>query len=431
MQIPTHVETLVVGAGHAGLVMGWFLGQAGRDHLIVDRRSSPGGSWSDLWDSFRLVTPNWTASFPDAQYDGGSPDGFMPRDEIHARVAGYAAIVGSPIAAGTDVRRLAARDDGGFRLETDQGIVTADQVIAAGGSYGMANVPAPSAGLPADVLQLHAQAYREPSSLPPGAVLIVGSGQTGAQLAEELMQAGRQVYLSVGRSGRVPRRYRGRDIFRWLAAMALHGDEVGVRLPSAEQLPDPAMRLAGSPQLSGQDGGHDVDLHQLSLDGLTLLGRIEGADGHRIGLADDLVRNVAGADQAFERGIRPLIDTFVERAGIDAPPDERDPAGRVESGPTEVDLHASGISVVLWATGYRPDLGWIDLPILDAQGYPRHRRGVSEVAGLYFLGLHWQHTLASATLFGPTLDGAYLAEHMGLQVSPDALTPSRVAARLV
>jgi putative flavoprotein involved in K+ transport len=419
MNLPTKIETVVIGAGHAGLTMSWFLREAGRDHIVLERRANLGGGWQDRWDGFRLVSPNWTATFPGNPYDGPDPDGFMTREEITRRVAGYADKLGAPVAVETEVRRLTTRNSG-FRLETSRGVIDADKVIVAAGSFHTPRIPAINADLPARVTQIHSHAYRNESLLPPGAVLLVGSGQSGVQIAEELAEAGRRIYLSVGTAGRVPRRYRGRDIFRWLAALAMRGEEHGVPFPTVDTLPDPRMRSAGNPQLSGHHGGHEVNLRRMASEGTTLVGRIERVDGQRLHLASDLSTNLARSDRFFEERFQPLIDRFIDRAGIDAPPDDRQPFAFEPPELTDVDLDDAGISTVIWTTGYRLDYGWIDLPILDDQGFPRQHRGVSDVPGLYFVGLLWQHTQASATLFGPNLDGRYIAERMGLPIPEEA-----------
>jgi putative flavoprotein involved in K+ transport len=411
-RMPTHVESVIVGAGHAGLTMSSFLARAGREHVLLERRSTLGGGWQDRWDAFRLVTPNWAATFPGFAYDGADPDGFMPRDDIAGRVAAYADRIAAPVVLDAGVERLSARADGGFRLETTQGSVEADQVVVASGTYAVPFMPAIADELPSRVLQMHSHAYRNEASLPPGAVLVVGSAQTGVQIAEELGEAGRVVFISVGSSARFPRRYRGRDIFGWLGEIARRGGEHGVRMPTVDDLPNPRMRFMGSPQLSGHHGGHDVDLRRMAATGTTLLGRIQKVSGERLELTQDLEANLVGVDRFFEQQIRPVIDAYIERVEPNAPPDDRNRFAFEPPQPSELDLAAAGISTVIWATGYRPGFSWIDLPIFDEQGFPRHRRGVSEVSGLSFLGLHWQHTVASATLFGPSIDGAYLVEHM-------------------
>ena len=420
MGLPPRIETVVIGAGQAGLTMSWYLREAGREHLLVDRRSTLGGGWQDRWDSFRLVTPNWTASFPGDAFAGPDPDAFMPRDAIAARVAGYARAIDAPVHLETAVERLSARPGGGFRLEMSGGSIDAERVVVAAGSFHTPRIPAIASELPARLTQLHSHHYRSESSLPPGGVLVVGSGQSGVQIAEELVDAGRAVHLSVGTAGRVPRRYRGRDLFRWLYGLSTHGEAVGVSLPTVDALPDPRMRLMGNPHLSGHGGGHDTNLRQFAANGMTLLGRIEAVSGERLSIASDLSANLARADAFFGKRFRDLCDRFIDRSGIDAPPDDRVPFEFEPPEPRELDLAAHGISSVIWTTGYRLDYGWLDLPILDEQGFPQQRRGVSDVPGLYFLGLLWLRNQLSATLMGPATDARHLAATMGLPpVDPD------------
>ena len=410
-------DVAVIGAGHAGLTMSWYLQQAGVEHVVLERRDRLGGGWQDRWDAFRLVSPNWTSSFPGDPYRGPDPDAFMSRAEITARVAGYAERIGAPVRLGVHVRHLST-DGASFRLETTDGVLRARTVVSAAGSFHRPHIPDIAHGLPARLVQVHTHAYRNPESLPAGGVLVVGSGQSGVQIAQELRDAGRDVYLSVGSSGWAPRRYRGVDFFYWLGMVAIFGEAVGAPLPTVETLADPRMRLMANPQLSGHGGGHDVDLRRMAADGLHLVGRIESVDGERLELRADLVAKLAEADAYFDRRWRRLFDDFIIMAGIDAPPGvvERSPQQPPE--PTELDLAKAGISSVVWTTGYRPDFGWIDLPITDELGFPRQRRGVSDVPGLYFLGLLWQHTQASATLRGPGLDARHLIEHMGMTPPP-------------
>jgi putative flavoprotein involved in K+ transport len=416
--LPQRVHTVVIGAGQAGLTMSWHLQRAGREHVLLERHATLGGGWRDRWDEFRLVTPNWTVSFPGMPYDGADPDGFMPRDEIRGRVARYAEAIAAPVVLEARVEGLRSLGDGGFALATSQGPLVAREVIVATGGFHVPHVPDLAAGLSSRVHSLHAHAYRRESDLPPGAVLIVGSGQTGVQLTEELREAGRAVFLCVSAAGRVPRRYRGRDIFGWLWDMADRGEDVGAALPSVAMLPDPRRRLAGNPALSGHRGGHETDLRAIGAEGTTLLGRLEAIEGHRIRLGPDLPANLDVADAFFGERFRPPIDAFIAATGVDAPPAEPrlvnpyDPE-RVQ----ELDLDAAGISTVIWTTGYRPDLRWIDMPVTDGMGLPRQVRGVSEVPGLYFLGSLWLHDQTSATLIGLQRDARVLARRMGL--APD------------
>ena len=410
--LPNDVDVLVVGAGHAGLAMSGYLGQAGREHLVIERRDRLGGGWQDRWDEFRLVTPNWTSSFPGWAYDGADPDGFMSRDEITARVARYADVVGAPVALATEMQRLTPIDGAGFLATTDRGELLARQVVVATGSYHTPRVPQVTRQVSDRVTQLHSHEYRNDAALPPGAVLVVGSGQTGLQLAEELFAAGRRVYISVGSAGRVPRRYRGRDIFGWLVDIIRDGAAHGVTLPTADQLPDPRRRFNPMPALSGHGGGHDTNLRQYAADGMTLAGRLTGADGELLTFADDLMLSLERADRFFDERFRAVIDTYIERAAIEAPPADSVAVDYQPRGLIELNLLHEEISTVIWATGYALDYGWIEALILDELGYPRNVRGVTIVSGLYFLGLLWQHSQASASLVGPELDGPYLAEMM-------------------
>ena len=412
--LPQRVDTVVIGAGQAGLTISWHLQRGSRDHVVLDRRTTLGGGWQDRWDAFRLVGPNWTASFPDDPYDGNEPDGYMTRDEIAARVAGYADRIGAPVHLGVDVRRLTPRE-GGLRLETSEGPLDVRQAIVATGGFHTPHVPAVAGALPARVHSLHSHDYRRPGDLPPGGVLVVGSGQTGVQLVEELRAAGRQTWLCVSSAGRVPRRYRGRDIFWWLWQLAERGDEVGVRLPRPADLPHLGRRIAGNPALSGHGGGHETDARALGRDGTTLLGRLLAVEGERIRLADDLEANLDLADRFFDERFRAACDRFAAAAGIDAP--APDPPLRTEYHPPiveELDLAEAGIGTVLWTTGYRQQLGWIEPSITDEWGLARQEGGVADTPGLFFIGSLWQVDQTSATLFGMPRDARILAARLGI-----------------
>jgi putative flavoprotein involved in K+ transport len=363
------------------------------------------------------VTPNWMSSFPGWAYDGGDADGFMGRDEIAARVARYAEVIGAPVALGTEVERLAPEAVGGFRVATNRGELSARQVVVATGSYHRPRLPAWAQSISGRVAQLHSHDYRNQAALPEGAVVVVGSGQTGLQLAEELFEAGRRVYIAVGSAGRVPRRYRGRDIFAWLTEIIRHGAEKGVTLPTADQLPDPRRRFNPMPALTGRNGGHDTNLRQYAADGMRLAGHLTGADGELLSFAGDLTESLEHADGFFEERFRGVIDSYIERAAIEAPPADHVAVDHQPEELTELNLRKAGISTLIWATGYDLGFGWIDAPILDELGYPRNVRGASTVPGLYFLGLVWQHSQASASLIGPELEGPHLVEVMGREAA--------------
>jgi putative flavoprotein involved in K+ transport len=413
--LPTDVDVLVVGAGHAGLAMSGYLSQADREHLVIDRRDTLGGGWQDRWDEFRLVTPNWTSSFPGWAYDGADPDGFMSRDEIATRVACYADVIGAPVALGTDMLRLTPIDGAGFLAATGRGELLARQVVVATGSYHTPRVPLLARHVSHRVLQLHSHEYRNAATLPAGAVLVVGSGQTGLQLAEELSAAGRRVYVSVGSAGRIPRRYRGRDIFSWMLDVIERGPTVDVTLPTAEQLPDGRRKFSAMPALSGHDGGHDTNLRRYAAAGMSLAGRLVGAEGEQLTFGGDLAHNLDHADRFFDERFRTTIDTYIDRAAIEVPSADDITVDYQPEELTELDLERQGISTIIWATGYGLDYGWIEAPLLDEFGYPHNTRGVAAIPGLFFLGLLWQHSQASASLVGPGLDGPYLLEMMNRQ----------------
>jgi putative flavoprotein involved in K+ transport len=335
----------------------------------------------------------------------------MPRDEIIDHWRAYAAAIVAPVELDTAVTRLRPRDDGrpGFLLDTTRGAFDAREVIVAAGGFQTPRIPAAAAGFAARIGQVHSHHYRRPEDLPPGAILVVGSGQSGVQLAEELQAAGRTVFLSVGHCGRVPRRYRDRDIFWWLRTLCVDTETVGVALPTVDRLPDPRMRFACNPHLSGHGGGHETNLRRFAADGMRLVGRFEAADGERARFAPDLAANLSFADSFFGERIRGLCETYLERTGLDLPPQVEEPIELEPPEVTELDLAAEGISTVLWTSGYRLAFDWIELPIFEESGMPIHERGVTAVPGLTFIGLPWQRGMGSANLIAVVQDAEYLA----------------------
>ncbi len=401
------IETLIIGGGQAGLATSYWLKDQGRENLVLDRADRPGHAWRQRWDSFALATPNWTFRLPGAEYRGDDRDGFMPRDEIVACFERYAVESRLPVRFGvevTAVEALAARP--GFLVRTQGMEYETRNVVVATGLYQRAKIPAFAAGLPAGVLQLASEQYRNPAALPPGAVLVVGSGQSGCQIAEELRKAGRRTFLSVGSAGRVPRRYRGKDTYEWLAL-------AGFFDRSPDKLPSPQAKFAANPHVSGAGGGHNLNLHQFARDGMTLLGHLRGADDGKLSLAPDLHDGLTKADQ-FELQALGLIDGYIARNGLDAPP-ERLPVlrdGFDQPQITELDVRAAGIMTVVWAAGYSFDFDLVKLPVTDGDGFPVQQRGVTAYPGLYFVGLPWLHTPKSGLLLGVGEDAAYIATHI-------------------
>jgi putative flavoprotein involved in K+ transport len=386
------LDTVVVGAGQAGLATSRFLTLRGIEHAVLER-GRIGQTWrAERWDGFCLNTPNWTLQLPGGQYDGGRPDDFMPLAAFVDYVERYARTIDAPVREGVAVERLRAHGDG-YALDTSAGPIDARRVVVATGAFQSPTVPAAGAALPADVLQLHTSRYRNPESLPDGGVLIVGSGQSGCQIGDELLAAGRRVHLAVGRCTWFPRRLRGRDVVHWAIELGLMDDRV-------ESLPAPEARLACNPAVSGNDGGHDCNPRTLAAKGAVLVGRVEDCAGSRVRLGSGLAESLAAGD-AFVEMIRGRVDELVAARGLDVPEDAPpEPPAPLPEPPAELDLRAEGIGTVLWASGFRPDLSWIDLPLADAQGWPRQADGLTEFPGLAFVGLQWLRKRKSALLFG-------------------------------
>jgi putative flavoprotein involved in K+ transport len=407
------VETVGVGAGQAGLLMSDLLRRAGREHVVLDRRPALGGGWQDRWDAFRLVSPNWTTSMPGFDYAGDDPDGFMPKDELIAHWRAYAAAIEAPVELDTDVTRVASVAGGPgaarFEVTTSRGSIAARDVIVAAGPFQRPHIPAVANGLDASILSLHSHEYRSPATLPPGGVLLVGSGQTGVQLAEELSEAGRDVTIAAGRCGTVPRTYRGKDIFWWLRQLATVGRELGAPLPTAAELASPAARFACNPQLSGHGGGHTVNLRRMAQEGIRVVGRLAGFDGTRATFAPGLTDTLAFADAFFDGRIRVRSDRLVELAGLDLPPDEPERLTFAVPEVEAIDLRAERIGTVIWTSGYRPAFDWLEPPVLDEFGLPVTDAGRTSVPGLSFIGTPWLVDMGSANLVALVRDGEALA----------------------
>jgi putative flavoprotein involved in K+ transport len=393
------IPTVVVGAGQAGLAVSHELTQAGVPHTVLER-GRVGQSWRGRWDSFCLVTPNWTVQLPGGGYDGPDPDGFMARDAIVAHLERYARGFAAPVREGVEVRSLEPNRSG-LQLSTSAGRIAADQVVVATGTYQRPHRPPAAATLPPDLLTIDAEGYRNPGELPAGAVLVVGAGQTGCQIAEELHGAGRETYLSCGRAPWLPRRIGDRD-FTWWAV------ETGFIDAPVDSLPAPAARLAANLLATGQGGGRDLHLRTLHAKGVTLLGRFVDAVGRRARFAPDLAESVRWGDDKRADFMR-LVRKLVAERGLPSP-DIPDPEPFSVAPPEELDLR--GFGAVVFAGGFRPDYAsWIRCPAaFDELGFPLHRDGASTVVpGLHFVGVHFLRKRKSSLLIGVGEDAAIVA----------------------
>jgi putative flavoprotein involved in K+ transport len=401
------VEVAVIGAGPAGLAVAWELSAASIDNVVLERARA-GQTWRDRWDSFRLVTPNWSTQLPGRPYAGADRDGFMPRDEVVEYLERYAEALRTDVREGVDVDTVESLPDGGLALRTSAGDLRADAVVVATGTYRRPHRPSGAATLPRDLLQLDVVDYRNEREVPPGAVLVVGSGQSGCQIAEELHDAGREVVLACGKAPWAPRRLGGKDLMWWAA-------ESGYLDATLDSLPSPAARLVANVLVTGHDGGRDLNLRTLRERGVTLTGRFEGASGASARFASDLAETVAWGDERCGQFLG-LIRKVVADRGLDVA--EPDPPPRFDPGaPEEIDLGRFGAAI--FAGGFRPDydalLPWPQA--FDELGFPLQRDGESTVVpGLYFMGVHFMRKRQSATLVGMAEDAAVVAERVAAKL---------------
>jgi putative flavoprotein involved in K+ transport len=399
------VRAAVVGGGQAGLSVSHELGVRGVEHVVLER-GRVAQTWRDRWESFCLVTPNWSVRLPGGEYDGADPDGFMPRDEIVRHMEAYAASFQAPVREGVDVTSLTSGPDG-FTLTTSTGVLGAESVVLATGAYQRPHRPAAADTLPAGILQIDAESYRTESALPPGDVLVVGSGQTGCQLAEELCEAGRDVVLACGRAPWSPRLIGGRDVIWWAVETGMFDDTLA-------DLPSPEARLFGNIQATGHGGGHDLHYRVLQQTGVRLVGRFLGAEDGRAHFANDLADSVAFGDARYN-DLRARITRLCTARGI-AMPEMPDPPLFDATAPQAVDL--AGFGAVVFTSGFRPDYAsWVHLAAFDAHGFPIQNDGASSVVpGLYFCGVHYLRKRKSSLLVGvgedATIIAAKIAERM-------------------
>jgi len=418
MTIPDirRIPVAIVGGGQAGLSTSWYLTRDGVEHAVFEAKTMA-HEWADTrWDNFTLVTPNWHCSLPGYEYAGPDPDGFMTRDEVVEWLAGYAPTFGPPVLEHTRVTSLTERGGGGFTLTTfgpnGEQAWEADQVVLATGGYHVPIVPPWATGVDPSITQLESAHYKNPEQLPDGAVLVVGSGQSGAQIAEDLHLAGRTVHLALGDAPRVARFYRGKDVMTWLAEMGLYDTPV-------QQYPGGiAAREKTNHYVTGRDGGRDIDFRQFALEGMRLYGLLESGRENELTFRPTMTQALDQADSVYNSICRD-IDAYLARTGIHAPEGRHyEPVWIPDEDPTGLDLAGAGITSIIWAIGYRPDYRWVKIGAFDGAGHPTHTRGVSAVPGLYFLGLPWLHTWGSGRFHGIARD----AEHVTAAIAgPEAL----------
>lgn len=396
-------EAVVVGGGQAGLAVSHELTKVGVEHVVLER-GRIGQAWRDRWDTFCLVSPNWSVQLPDRPYDGDDPDGFMPRDEIVAYLDGYRDAFDLPVREGVGALAVESAA-GGFNVRTSDGDLRASALVLANGAFQRPHRPPGAEMLPWDLLQIDVDDYHNASALPAGRILVVGSGQSGCQIAEELIEEGRDVVLACGRAAWMPRRIAGRDIMRWLI-------DAGFLVAPVESLPNPAARLLAMPTATGHGGGHDLDLRTLRAKGVVLAGRFLGASGREVRFANDLATSAAWGDER-NRELMGLVRRTAAELGIPVD-DIREP----ESFDQEALEHLSldGFGAVLFAGGFRPDyrawLPWADA--FDEYGFPIQVDGASTVVeGLHFVGVHFLRKRSSSLLYGVGEDAAIVARTIG------------------
>lgn len=401
-----NIETVVIGAGQASLAISYCLTQHKRSHIILEKHRI-GEAWrSGKWDSFTLVSPNWTIQLPGFYYQGDDPNGFFTREEVVRYLEDYVKIFNPPVRVAVTVTCV-RHDAEKFVVETDSGTYHAANVVIATGAFHKPRIPSYASQIASRIYQLHSSEYRNPTMLPDGAVLVVGSGQSGCQITEELYRSGRKVYLCTSKVGRVPRRYRGKEVFEWVHALGMFDQTV-------DTLDSPSERFDPNPQLTGKDGGRSLNLHQFARDGVTLLGHLRGANGFRLEITGDLMENLSVSDKT-EAQFKKAVDTYIEQNNLPSAQEGYKPdllTGYDCEVITELDMDAAGITSIVWAGGYVHDFTWIEFPIFDEFGYPVHERGITQQPGLYFMGLMWLYKSKSNLLFGTREDAEYIVTHL-------------------
>jgi putative flavoprotein involved in K+ transport len=398
-----HYRAVVVGGGQAGLCASYFLSRAGVDHVVFERKTAMHKWREERWDNFCLVTPNWQCQLPGHPYDGPDPQGFMVKHEILDYLDRFARKLNAPLRENVKVASVEKVGER-FHIATSDGDCSADAVFLATSLYGAPSVPRAAERIPESILQLHSANYRNAAGLPAGAVVVVGSGQSGAQIAEDLHLEGREVHLVTGNAPRCARVYRGRDVVDWLWDVGQY--EITVAADGMGH-----KRHDTNHYLTGRDGGRDIDLRDFARQGMVLYGRLNAVSHGKMLFERNLKANLDGADRVYN-GINALIDRHIRDKGVSAPEGGAYvPVWEPTEEPAELDLEARGVGAVVWATGFAPDWSFAHLPIFDGTGYPLHRRGVTSMPGVYVLGLPWLWTWGSGRFLSVGRDAEFVVQH--------------------
>jgi putative flavoprotein involved in K+ transport len=407
-------DTAVIGGGSAGLSCSHHLTLRGREHVVIEQGRVAETWRTQRWDGFRMNTPSFFLNLPGRPYEGDDPEGFLSRDETVAHLEHYAVASKAPVRTGIRVLELASRK-GRFVLQIPEGEIEAENVVVATGAFQRPAPPPMHGRLSPGIVQLHASDYRRPDQLPAGGVLVVGSGQSGCQIANELNADGRRVHLSLGRCPSVPLFYRGRQFGHWVIDLGMMDDTV-------DSLPSQDARLLCNPVVGDATGGHLCDPIRLAREGVVLIGRVEAIEGTIARVVPDATDRLAEA-ATFAAGFKRRVDAFIQTTGVDAADDPgKDDAPPPTSDIRELDLGTADISAIVWANGYRPDFTWIRIPVFDAAGWPVQTRGITDVPGLAFVGLPWLHKRKSALLLGVGED----AEHVVSAIVGDSAPTRRL-----
>lgn len=415
-----HASVVIVGGGQAGLSTSYCLKQRGIDHVVFER-DVVGSAWmKQRWDTFCLVTPNWQCDLPGFPYAGDDPHGFIVKDQIVDYVQSYARSFDAPVREGVGVLAVERRGDL-FTVTTDGGEWTANCIVMATGGYHRPKILPLADAFPASIAQFHSSTYRNPQSMPEGAILVVGTGQSGAQIAEDLHLAGRKVHVCVGSAPRSPRFYRGRDVTDWLVDMG-HYDMPVDKHPMGE-----GVRKKANHYLTGRDGGRELDLRKFAAEGMKLYGHVDALDGTMLKTRPNLIANLDGADASANR-IRAQIDDWIAARGFEAPVEAHyTPVWSPEAEPAGLDLLSEQIGSVVWCTGFTTDFSWMTLPIFDESGYPAHWRGATREPGVHVIGLPWLYTWGSGRFSGIARDAEYTASAIAERLADLARTKRSAA----